>query len=233
MDILTLARKAFCSQELRSVTGGRRGHPIFALVRGWSTRVWPTRMGRMHRPSLFRRRELFFLLAAAGVGALLATAHGCRGASAENIYEELTMANQVNPVDAAGAPLPASDDQWQSQLTPQQYHVLRQKGTERAFTGEYWNTKDAGTYRCAGCGKELFESDAKFDSGCGWPSFTAPASDDVVAEQADYGNFMQRTEVLCSNCGGHLGHVFPDGPGPSGLRYCINSASLKLEKREE
>jgi peptide-methionine (R)-S-oxide reductase len=139
----------------------------------------------------------------------------------------------ANHIDAAGAPLPASEADWQAKLTQQQYHVLRQKGTERAFTGEYWNTKDAGTYRCAGCGKVLFESDGKFDSGCGWPSFTAPASSDVVAEQGDYSHFMSRTEVLCSNCGGHLGHVFPDGPGPTGLRYCINSASLKFEKRNE
>lgn len=135
-------------------------------------------------------------------------------------------------VDAAGNILPIADDQWREKLTPMQHHVLREKGTERAFTGEYWNTKDAGTYRCAGCGKELFESDTKFDSGCGWPSFTAPASDDVVAEQSDYSHFMNRTEVLCSNCGGHLGHVFPDGPGPTGLRYCINSASLKFEKKD-
>lgn len=137
----------------------------------------------------------------------------------------------ANRVDASGARLPASEEQWRETLSPTQFQVLRNKGTERAFTGEYWNTKDAGTYRCAGCGKELFESDAKFDSGCGWPSFTAPASGDVVAEQSDYSNFMQRTEVLCSNCGGHLGHVFPDGPGPTGLRYCINSASLKFEKQ--
>ena len=126
-----------------------------------------------------------------------------------------------------------TDEEWKKELTPEQYRVLREKGTERAFTGEYWNTKDKGVYRCAGCGEELFVSDTKFDSDCGWPSFYAPKDSKVVAESGDNSHFMKRTEVLCSKCGGHLGHVFDDGPKPTGLRYCINSASLKFEAKKE
>jgi len=122
-----------------------------------------------------------------------------------------------------------TDEEWKKELTPEQYAVLREKATERAFTGAYWNTKDKGIYRCAGCGEILFASDTKFDSGCGWPSFYAPNSSNVVAEAADNSHLMHRTEVLCAKCGGHLGHVFDDGPQPTGLRYCINSASLKFE----
>ncbi len=126
-----------------------------------------------------------------------------------------------------------TDEQWRQALTEEQYAVLRQKGTEPAFSGRYWDHKGKGTYRCAGCGAEVFGSDTKYASHCGWPSFTAPAAEDRVAEEVDSSHGMTRTEVLCSSCGGHLGHVFPDGPGPEGVRYCINSASLEFEGQDE
>lgn len=124
------------------------------------------------------------------------------------------------------------DAYWRDNLTPDEYHVLRQKGTERAFTGEYWNTTEKGIYVCRGCGETLFESTSKFDAGCGWPSFDKPASVGVIDEERDLSHGMIRTEVLCQNCGGHLGHVFPDGPTDTGLRYCINSLSINLQKED-
>jgi len=132
------------------------------------------------------------------------------------------MANKINK----------TEEEWRRELTPEQYHVLREKGTERPFTGEYTNTHTPGNYLCAACGQELFSSEAKFDSHCGWPSYTAPAKSEAVEEHEDTTFGMRRVEVTCSRCGGHLGHVFPDGPRPTGLRYCINSASIKLDPKK-
>jgi peptide-methionine (R)-S-oxide reductase len=128
------------------------------------------------------------------------------------------------------AKIDKTEAEWRTELTPEQYRILREKGTERPFTGEYDHVFEPGTYRCAGCGTELFSSETKYDSGCGWPAFYGPTSDEAIEEERDTSYGMVRTEVLCANCGGHLGHVFPDGPRPTGLRYCINSAALKLEQ---
>jgi peptide-methionine (R)-S-oxide reductase len=122
-----------------------------------------------------------------------------------------------------------TEAEWRRRLTSEQYHVLREAGTEQAFTGRYWNSKEPGRYLCAGCGAELFDSRDKYDSGTGWPSFTRPASEDGVETATDSRYGMVRTEVKCARCGGHLGHVFGDGPGPEGLRYCLNSAALELK----
>ena len=126
-----------------------------------------------------------------------------------------------------------TEEQWRAQLTADEFTVLREKGTERAFSGEYWNMFEGGMYHCRGCGEALFESSSKFDAGCGWPSFDRAASADVVKEDRDMSHGMVRTEILCQKCGGHLGHVFPDGPTETGLRYCVNSLSVKLESPED
>jgi peptide-methionine (R)-S-oxide reductase len=126
-----------------------------------------------------------------------------------------------------------SDDEWKRTLTPEQFRVLREKGTEAAFTGKYWDVDADGMFRCAGCGAALFSSDAKFDSGTGWPSFTSPAAKDAVELRVDESHGMRRTEVVCAKCGGHLGHVFDDGPGPEGKRFCINSCSLALDEKKK
>ena len=124
-----------------------------------------------------------------------------------------------------------TEEEWRGVLTPEQFRVLRQKGTERPFTGEYWHLKEPGVYRCAGCGEELFDSTTKYDSHCGWPSFFDSLEKSKIREIEDRTHGMHRIEVVCAKCGGHLGHVFPDGPRPTGIRYCINSASLKFEPK--
>jgi len=165
------------------------------------------------------------------LSALLGSAILCSGCGAAGDVNTNT-AKPAAPV-AMNLPIPKTDAEWKERLTLEQYRVLREKGTERPFSGEYWNSKGDGVYRCAGCGEILFVSDTKFDSGCGWPSFYQPADTNAVAEARDATHGMVRTEVMCSKCGGHLGHVFDDGPNPTGLRYCINSESLKFEEKKD
>jgi len=141
------------------------------------------------------------------------------------------MSDERNEATQPTEPVEKSDEEWQAELTPEQYAVLRKQGTERAFTGKYWDCHDDGVYRCAGCGAELFDSGTKYDSGTGWPSFTEPMFADAVEIRVDRSHGMVREEVVCRRCGGHLGHVFPDGPGSTGQRFCMNSCSLQLDPR--
>jgi peptide-methionine (R)-S-oxide reductase len=136
------------------------------------------------------------------------------------------------PENPAPEKVAKSDEEWRAQLTPEQYRILREKGTERAFTGKYWNHHGTGMYACAACGNPLFDSATKFESGTGWPSFTSPADSNSVRTNEDNSHFMSRTEVVCRRCGSHLGHVFDDGPEPTGLRYCMNSASMSFLPRD-
>jgi len=138
----------------------------------------------------------------------------------------------VNPTKSTTEKIQKTEEEWRKELTPEQYHILREKGTERPFTGKYADSHADGKYLCAACGQELFSSDTKFESGSGWPSFYKPASEAAIEEHSDNTYGMRRVEVMCSRCGGHLGHVFPDGPNPTGMRYCINSASLKLDEEK-
>ena len=175
-----------------------------------------------------RRKSVFVSFAVAGglLGTALLAMVWHRPNSITKQQKAWIMQTQRGEAD----PLPKTDGEWKEVLTPEQYRVLRKKGTERAFTGALWDAKGEGVFRCAGCGQKLFGSDAKFDSGTGWPSFWQPLSEGMVATEEDRGFFSTRTEVLCSRCGGHLGHVFDDGPKPTGLRYCINSAALHLDE---
>jgi peptide-methionine (R)-S-oxide reductase len=181
------------------------------------------------------------VLVAVAAGASIAAGCGARpGPSAPTepvarVADEEASPVVPNPTEkpaAAGGKVTKTEAEWKNLLTPNQYHILREKGTERPFTGEYWDTKTAGTYACAGCGTPLFRSDAKFDSGCGWPSFFEPLEGARLTESVDHVIGYPRTEVCCATCGGHMGHVFDDGPPPTGLRYCINSGSIKLLPKE-
>lgn len=183
-----------------------------------------------HRNATMTRRQVLVPLVIICVGGVLGAAVLAWVANRPVPLTEQQKAWIMQTQRGEADPLPRSEAEWKDVLTPEQYRVLRKKGTERAFTGALWDAKAEGVYRCAGCGQPLFGSDTKFDSGTGWPSFWQPISDGMVATEEDRGFFSVRTEVLCSRCGGHLGHVFDDGPKPTGQRYCINSAALHLDE---
>jgi peptide-methionine (R)-S-oxide reductase len=172
------------------------------------------------------RRDVLVGLLSLGAGVACRAVAAERDGAGSGARAKGNMSSNPVKTDADWKHIP--DEEWKERLTSLQYKVLRKKGTEQAFTGELWNNHAKGTYVCAGCGQELFSSDTKFESGTGWPSFWAPIAKTAVEEHEDNAFFMRRTEVVCSRCGGHLGHVFDDGPRPTGLRYCMNSAALRF-----
>ena len=180
------------------------------------------------RPKVINlKKHLYLGLLALRLAAATCAAQPTNPPAAGNLSTNATNSvNPSNPNQTMTFPFQRTDEEWRKTLTPEQYQVLREAGTERPFTGKYWNMKEPGVYRCAACGAVLFTSRDKFDSGCGWPSFSDLAAKGVVVERSDTSHGMRRTEVLCANCGSHLGHVFDDGPTPTGLRYCINSVSI-------
>jgi peptide-methionine (R)-S-oxide reductase len=184
----------------------------------------------------WKKSKYIFLLAAFSVWALIVlTNSNCKQCVFQNLYENAAGVdtNDLEKKDNRMTDkIEKTDEQWRQQLTPEQYRITRKAGTERAFTGQYWNHKENGKYTCICCGAVLFESETKYDSGCGWPSFYQPADTNMISEHEDRSLVRVRTEVRCSKCGAHLGHVFEDGPQPTGLRYCINSASLDFEKED-
>ena len=179
--------------------------------------------------AIVRGREFMRLLFA---GALALAVTGCSPKPENSVAVAQAKVPATKTQSATAGNIVKTDEEWKKQLTPDQYRITRQKGTERAFTGKYWNTFDKGVYKCVCCGQELFLSDTKFESGCGWPSYSAPAAESAVKTQDDHTPGMDRTEVMCSRCGAHLGHVFDDGHKPTGLRYCINSGSLEFDQQK-